>query len=46
MHSSVRGESVKFVSPVRIDGGERNVSVDHFTVSRWAIRFIPLLKNI
>jgi transposase-like protein len=25
---------------------ERGVSVDHSTVSRWAIRFLPLLENI
>jgi len=26
--------------------GERDVSVDHSTVSRWAIRFLPLLEKI
>ncbi len=25
---------------------ERGVSVDHSTVSRWSIRFLPLLENI
>ena len=25
---------------------ERGVSVDHSTVSRWAIRFLPLLEKI
>lgn len=25
---------------------ERGVSVDHSTVSRWAIRFLPLLKKV
>jgi len=25
---------------------ERGVPVDHFTVSRWAIRFLPKLENI
>ena len=26
--------------------GERGVSVDHSTVSRWGIRFLPLLEKI
>ena len=25
---------------------ERGVSVDHSTVNRWAIRFLPVLENI
>jgi putative transposase len=26
--------------------GERGVSVDHSTINRWAIRFLPLLENL